>query len=187
MPEYDFLHPLNDLFPSGEVCQDWPSAMHDHMSTPLNISAHCYAKSAVQAFWLMLTKRPAASEITVNVFSSLSSISGMPMNEHCCMCCEEATNGFLGFRWSVELISDLCNPFFLSSKPCLWAAYQFMFYDAVEYLKEVGSPRVLSQMERLCKSMCMHEPVCAHMCVSPRIWTYSASHNFFRLRSHWHK
>lgn len=142
MPEYDFLHPLNDLFPSGEVCQDWPSAMHDHMSTPLNISAHSYAKSAVQAFRLMPAKHPVASEITVNVFSSLSSISGVPMNEQCCMCCEEATNGFFGFRRSVKLIYDLYNPFFLSSKPCLWGAHQFMFYDVVEHLKELGSPQV---------------------------------------------
>lgn len=86
MPEYGILHPLNDLFPSGEVCQDWPSAMHDHMSTPLNISVHSYAKSTVQVFRLMPTKRPAASEIAVNVFSSFSSISGVPMIEHCCMC-----------------------------------------------------------------------------------------------------
>lgn len=56
MPEYDFLHPLNNLFSSGKVCQDWPSAMYDHMSTLLNISAHSYSKSAVKAFQLIFTK-----------------------------------------------------------------------------------------------------------------------------------
>lgn len=29
---------LNDLLSSSEVSQDWPSSMHDHMSSPFNIS-----------------------------------------------------------------------------------------------------------------------------------------------------
>lgn len=44
MLQYDLLHPLNDLFPSGEVCQDWLFAMHYHMSTVLNISAQLLEK-----------------------------------------------------------------------------------------------------------------------------------------------
>lgn len=55
---FEFLRPLNDLFPDGEASQDWPSAMHDHMSIPFNISPRARDRgSAVQALCFIFTKR----------------------------------------------------------------------------------------------------------------------------------
>lgn len=55
---FEFLRPLNDLFPDGEASQDWPSAMHDHMSIPFNISPRAPERgSAVQALCFIFTKR----------------------------------------------------------------------------------------------------------------------------------
>lgn len=60
-------------------------------------------------FGLCSQKLLAASKITVKVFSSPLSVSSMAMIEYCCMCCEEATNGFPVFNWSMALICDLYN------------------------------------------------------------------------------
>lgn len=57
MFEYEFLCLLNDLFPSGVVSQDWPSAMHDHMSTSFSVSPRSGRRSAVQALCSIFTKR----------------------------------------------------------------------------------------------------------------------------------
>lgn len=54
--EYSCLCLLNDLLSCGEVSQDWPSSMHDHMSTPFNFSLSGRQRTAVQAYSLILTK-----------------------------------------------------------------------------------------------------------------------------------
>lgn len=140
MPEYDFLHPLNDLLPSGEVCQDWPSAMHDHVSTPLNISAHSYSKSAVKAFHLIFTNHPEATKVTV--FSSLSSISIRTPIENGCMCCKEVTF-FLFFvspLWPVHCPQS----FVCELRSSMW----FMMWS-IAWKRLILHRPVLGQMELL--------------------------------------
>ncbi len=56
MSEYLPHRWLNDLLSSGEVSQDWPSSMHDHMSTPFNVSQSSDWRTAVQAFCFIFTK-----------------------------------------------------------------------------------------------------------------------------------
>lgn len=74
MFEYVYLCWINDLLSSGEGFQDWPSSMHDHMSTPFNVSLAGDWRTAVQAFCFTFTKHFTAYKMTANIFSCSSSI-----------------------------------------------------------------------------------------------------------------
>lgn len=166
MSEYDFLHPLNDLLPSGEVCQDWPSAMHDHVSTLLNISAHSYSKSAVKAFHLIFTNHLEATKVTV--FSSLSSISIRTPIEHCCMCCEEVTI-FYFLCHLCDLFTVVLKALFVSCAPVCgsWCGR----------LLERGwfSTDWCSVKWSCCLSVAQDELMCTH---EPLLWTCVCHHGF---------
>lgn len=150
MFEYEFLRPLNDLFPSGEVSQHWPSAMHDHMSTSFNISLHSNWRTAVQALCFIFTKRFYCLQNHckyIFVFTVSLGWAGdwslqryrVQWRAYIGFCCCNT------FRWSLEVI---CDPFALCTivlnalslmrsqqRLCVPVHVLIVFYDGVDRLQ----------------------------------------------------
>lgn len=154
------------------MCQDWPSAMHDHMSTPLNISMRSDSKSAVKAFRLIFAKRLTASKITMNAFSSPSSISSRTLIGHSCVCkwgsgIEPHSTGQRRIRDPYNLFAVVLEASLVSCAP-----------ECVLWYRQLHGRGWFSTGERCsvkwsrypsgarCALLCIHKPVCVCVCGS---------------------
>lgn len=119
MFEYVCLCRLNDLLSSGEVSQDWPSSMHDHMSTPFLISLSSDQRSAVQAFCFIFTKHFYCLQNHIKyIFMfvvNLGRAGGIEVSNATVSNTERLHRlyrRYTTYHWSLEVI---CDPFALRS------------------------------------------------------------------------